>query len=202
MTSFVDSLPLDRRPLLVAIAGPNGAGKTTFYRAFLDGLGLPYVNADALARDLQLGAYEAAALAAETRAALVKERDSFIFETVFSDPAGDKLAFLRDAAARGYTVVLVFIGLTDAALSESRVAQRVLGGGHDVPTEKLAERFPRTLENLRRATHDLPHVLVLDNSDTTRPFEPVALFVGGALARGSDTVPRWARAVVKRQRRR
>ena len=29
------SLPLDRRPAIVALAGPNGAGKTTFYHAHL-----------------------------------------------------------------------------------------------------------------------------------------------------------------------
>ncbi len=197
MTSFVDALPLDRRPLLIAIAGPNGAGKSTFYRAYLEGLGLSYINADDLARELDLGAYEAAELAAETRAALVKERESFIFETVFSDPAGDKLGFLQGAVAQGYTVILVFIGLADAELSESRVAQRVLTGGHDVPTEKLTARFPRTLENLRRAARDLPYVLIYDNSDTTRPFERVALFVAGAPTQVNDCVPRWARAIVK-----
>ena len=29
------SLPLDQRPIIVALAGPNGAGKTTFYHAHL-----------------------------------------------------------------------------------------------------------------------------------------------------------------------
>jgi predicted ABC-type ATPase len=199
MTSFADALPLERRPLMIAIAGPNGAGKTTFYRAYLQDLGLAYVNADDLARELDIGAYEAADLAGDTRTGLVHERESFVFETVFSDPAGAKLAFLQAAVAEGYTVVLVFIGLADAALSESRVAQRVLAGGHDVPTEKLTTRFPRTLENLRRAVRGLPYVVVYDNSDTTRPFEPVALFVAGELARVSDAVPAWARALVRRK---
>ncbi len=28
------------------LAGPNGAGKSTFYRAYLAGLGLPFLNAE------------------------------------------------------------------------------------------------------------------------------------------------------------
>jgi len=197
MTSFVDALPLDRRPLIIAITGPNGAGKTSFYRAYFQDLDLPYVNADDLARELDAAPYEAAALAAQARTALVDDRESFIFETVFSDPAGEKLAFLRNAVTKGYAVVLVFIGLADAEQSEARVAQRVATGGHDVPTEKLTARFPRTLENLRRALRELPYVVMYDNSDTTRPFEPVAVFVDGSRVSVGERVPTWARALVK-----
>jgi predicted ABC-type ATPase len=53
----------DRRPIIVAIAGPNGAGKTTFFHAHLASAGLRFVNADVLAAELTVGAYEAARLA-------------------------------------------------------------------------------------------------------------------------------------------
>jgi len=39
---------------------------------------------------------------------------------------------------------------------------RVAQGGHDVPPDKLAKRFPRTMRNLERAIERLPHVLVFD----------------------------------------
>ncbi len=197
MTSLADTLPLDRRPVVIAIAGPNGAGKTTFYRAHLAQLRLRYVNADDLARELETTAYEAAELAAQVRAALVRERESFVFETVFSDPTGEKLAFLADAVAQGYTVVLCFIGVADVALSEARVVHRVLAGGHDVPTEKLEARFPRTLANLARAVREVPHVLVFDNGDADHPFRAVATFERGALVAVHEPVPAWARGVVK-----
>jgi len=37
-------------PLLIFVAGPNGAGKSTFFAEYLERLGLPYVNADEVAR--------------------------------------------------------------------------------------------------------------------------------------------------------
>ena len=95
------TLPLDARPVIVALAGPNGAGKTTFFHAHLQPAGLRFVNADDLARELGVGAYEAAGLADELRRALVRQRESFVFETILSDPVGDKVNFLSDAARAG-----------------------------------------------------------------------------------------------------
>ena len=36
--------PLDKRPVIVAIAGPNGAGKTTFFHSHLREAGLRFVK--------------------------------------------------------------------------------------------------------------------------------------------------------------
>jgi predicted ABC-type ATPase len=91
----------DRRPIIVAVAGPNGAGKTTFFHAHLAAAGLRFVNADVLAAELAVEPYEAARLADALRRALVGRRESFVFETVFSDPVGDKVAFLAEAAQCG-----------------------------------------------------------------------------------------------------
>jgi len=79
------SLPLDRRPVIVALAGPNGAGKTTFYHAPLKPAALRFVNADVLAHELGLEAEAAARVAEALRGQLVKQGESFVFETVFSD---------------------------------------------------------------------------------------------------------------------
>jgi len=183
--------PLDARPIVVAIAGPNGAGKTTFHGAHLGSAGLRFVNADDIGRELEVGAYEAAEVAARVRHALIDQRESFVFETVFSDPVGDKLDFLLRAEARGYAVVLCFIGLDGSARSEERVAMRVLQGGHDVPTEKLQARYPRTMQNLARAIRELPHVLLFDNGDLARPFRKVAEYQRGRLVEKHAPLPRW-----------
>jgi predicted ABC-type ATPase len=182
---------LDRRPIVVAIAGPNGAGKSTFFEAHLKSSGLRFLNADAVARELAVDAYEAAQMMAAIRTELINQRESFIFETVFSDPVGDKLSFLKHAAQSGYAVVLCFVGIADAGTSEERVSMRVSQGGHDVPTEKLIERFPRTLANLAGALRELPCVLVFDNGDLKHPFRQVAAYANGQAVLLNEPIPAW-----------
>jgi predicted ABC-type ATPase len=157
------SLPfdfLDKRPIIIALAGSNGAGKSTFYESFLADTGLRFVNADVLAAALEVGAYEAAELATAIRSALVLQRESFVFETVLSDPVGTKVEALASCAAMGYTVVLIFIRVDSVEESIRRVAMRVSQGGLDVPDEKLRARFERTQANLVRAIGCLPHVMI------------------------------------------
>ena len=188
---------LDRRPLVVVIAGPNGAGKTTFYHAHLKACGLRFLNADVLAREIGLQPYDAARAATALREELLAQRESFVFETVFSDPAGDKLGFLKRAVECGYTVVLCFIGISGPEVSEERVAMRVAQGGHDVPTDKLFARYPRTMTNLRQAIRELPRVWIFDNDDLGIPFRKVAVFERGTLIDRSATIPPWLRPLLK-----
>jgi predicted ABC-type ATPase len=187
---------LDQRPLLVAVAGPNGSGKTTFYHSMLKQAGLRLVNADNIARELQIDAYEAARVAAAVRDELLRQRESFVFETVFSDPVGDKLAFLERATDSGYAVALYFIGLSSPQLSCKRVAMRVLQGGHDVPTEKIFARFPRTQANLGTAFRRLPHVRVHDNSNLRTPYRLVAVTAAGRITQLHRPVPPWLKPLL------
>lgn len=121
-----------------------------------------------------------------------------VFETVFSDPVGDKLAFLKEAAASGYTVVLLYIGIAGPRVSEERIAMRVSQGGHDVPAEKLKPRYSRSLANLRAAIRELPHVLVFSNDDLGVPFRRIAVFERGRLLKSARSVPRWFKPLLKR----
>ena len=182
---------LQQRPILVALAGPNGAGKTTFYYAHLKPAGLRFLNADEIGRELEVDAYEAARVVTELREELVRQRESFVFETVFSDPVGDKLSFLKAAEQSGYTVVLFFVGVSGWETSEQRVAMRVSQGGHGVPVEKLKSRFPRTMANLKAAIGLLPLIYVFDNSDLRTPFRKVAVFRNGQLVEKPKVAPSW-----------
>lgn len=192
----MDFSVFDQRPIIVALAGPNGAGKTTFFRAHLSATRLRFVNADILSRDLDLDPYAAADLAAGIRRELVRLRESFVFETVLSDPVGDKIDFLESAWRAGYATVLCFIGLDSAEMSIERVAMRVSQGGHDVPDDKLRHRFGRILSNLARAIERLPHLLIFDNSNLTMPFRQVAVFEGQALIELHEPVPGWFQPLI------
>ena len=177
--------------IVVALAGPNGAGKSSFFDTFLTQAELQFVNADALALSFRIDAYSAAEMADSLRRRLIRRRESFIFETVFSDPVGDKVDFLRQAEEAGYFVLLIFIGIAHPSLSADRVAMRASQGGHDVPAQKLEERYPRTLANLQRALADLANVWVYDHSDIESGYRLVATKEGGQSIEIHGSTPDW-----------
>ena len=184
---------VDKRPVIVAIAGPNGAGKTTFFHAHFRDAGLRFVNADAFGHDLNLPGYDAAMVAGEVRRELVRQRQNFAFETVFSDPVGEKLAFLVEAVAKGYNVMLCFIGISAPETCDERVAMRVSQGGHDVPSDKLVTRFPRVLANLKAAIRALPLVLVFDNENLAVPFRQVMEIRNSEVVFRAEPIQDWLR---------
>ena len=149
------------------LVGGNGSGKSTFYQTRLEPLGIPFINADIIARELYPEApedksYDAAKVAQELRATLLQEGRSFCFETVFSHPS--KIDFVAKAKALSYDIILVYVHLDSAMLNRARVAQRVLAGGHNVPDEKVEQRLPRLKENVKTAIPLCDRVYLLDNS--------------------------------------
>jgi predicted ABC-type ATPase len=208
--SVVQSLMLDadKRQILLVMTGSNGAGKTTFYERFIQPhWSAPFVNADLIAAKLdgqpldgqprEARDYQAAKLAEQERNRLMAEGASFCFETVFSDTDGAKLSLLKAAAVQGYSVTLFFVGIDGPHVSRARVLGRVLHGGHDVPSNKLKERYPRTLANLRAA---LPHVgtaLLVDNNSIANPYAFVALLKAGKVVHRAPDLPQWAQLVLE-----
>lgn len=186
---------MSERKQLWILAGGNGAGKTTFYDKFLAPKELAFVNADILAtrldaKNAEAISYKAAKLAEELRLNLLSSGRSFCFETVFSHPS--KIDFLGKAKALDYEIILIYIHLQTDELNQARVTQRVNQGGHNVPTEKIINRIPRTLCNVKQALSLVDYAKLYDNSSQNQPFSSVALLNKGGLEIQLEELPEWA----------
>lgn len=189
----------DRKQLWI-LAGGNGAGKSTFYRTQLERLGLQFINVDILAKELYPQApeehsYDAAKLATEMRFRLLYEGRSFCCESVFSHPS--KIDFVAQAKVLGYQIILVFIHLDTVSLNQARVAQRLSEGGHNVPDEKVANRIPRLLQNIKQTLPLCDQVRILNNSRIDNPFQQVAVILNGQTIHQEIPLPNWVKDLLE-----
>ena len=175
------------------VVGSNGAGKSTFIELTLAPLlpGSAVVNADEIARHRWPNSpsehsYDAARIAARTRAQLIELGESFIAETVFSHPS--KLELIDTAQAAGYTVILHAV-LIPEDLAVQRVRHRVAAGGHDVPEHKIRERYRRLWVLVAAAAERADAATFYDNSAARGP-RIVARLSGGFVV-GSPSWPTW-----------
>lgn len=175
------------------VAGCNGAGKSTFVAFTLAPLlpASPLVNADEIATqrwpaDPAIHSYEAAEIAAKTRAHLLTLGKSFIAATVFSQAS--KLELIDQARTHDYTVVLHVLMIPEE-LAVQRVRCRVQAGGHDVPEDKIRQRYQRIWGLVAQAFPRFDHASVYDNSSSTGP-RIVAQFTDGHVV-GEATWPAW-----------
>ena len=137
---------------IIIIAGPNGAGKTTFARDFLpaEAQTLRFINADLIAAGLapfnpETASFKAGRLMLEEIDECVDAGHSFAFETTLSG-----LVYLKKIPvwqAHGYQVKLWFLSLPNEEIAVSRVARRVLQGGHNIPEDVIRRRFKAGLAN-------------------------------------------------------
>lgn len=134
------------------IAGPNGAGKTTFAREFLPNYAdcRNFVNADLIAKGMSPFSPESAAIRAGRLMLaeidfLAKRRADFGFETTLSGRSYLKL--IRELKERGYEAHFFYLWIPSAELALSRIKERVLRGGHDVPEDVVRRRFERSIKN-------------------------------------------------------
>lgn len=181
------------------LVGGNGSGKSTFFELALKPLGVPFINADLIAKalfpeDPEGYSYQAAKIAENMRMEHIQAGHSFCFETVFSHPS--KIDFMAHAKALGYQIIMVVIHVESTELNLARISQRVVDGGHNVPAEKVAARIPRMLEHVRMAIPLCDQVRVLDNSRLDNPFQPVLTIRNGIRTAHMSPLPSWASEMV------
>jgi predicted ABC-type ATPase len=184
-------------PKIVMFAGPNGSGKSTITTGFqaLPNFPSNYANADEIAKTL-LGdrmeqSYKAARIVERQRLDWVAQRQSFAFETVMSHPS--KIIQLQQAKDLGYVVEIYYVSTTDPHYNILRVADRVHAGGHNVPPQKVIERYYRSLALLPLAIEVADRVALVDNTEL--PIECAQAWQGD-VRRSVMNCPDWVEATI------
>ena len=177
------------KPVAFVLTGHNGSGKSTlWYLRMADQLEMPLINADRLTlsilphpplpdwairlRDKDERWQKVSQGGVNVFRQLVMDQGmSFAYETVFSywqAKAGggfsSKAEDIQHMQKAGYVVIVLFVGLSNVELSLLRVKTRRILGGHDVPKQKLIERFPRTQAAIGHAATIADMTLMFDNS--------------------------------------
>lgn len=196
-----------RNPELIIIAGPNGSGKTSVTQKFLHhewAEGTVYINPDQMANE-KFGDWnspkailEAADYCAELRERCLREKVSFVFETVFS--ADDKIDFLIRAKEAGYFIRLFFISTNHPSVNAARIAKRVMEGGHDVPIRKIVSRYTKSIINCETVARLVDRLYVYDNSVNDRDAQLQFRLKNGKLEKMYvSELPDWAKNIIPKE---
>ncbi len=193
-----------RQPELIVIAGPNGSGKTSVTQKFLHhewADGTIYINPDEVAKEKfgdwnsKKAVLNAANYCAEWREQCLKTGISFVFETVFSAP--DKIDFLVRAKEAGFFIRLFFIATYSPTINASRIANRVMKGGHDVPITKIISRYYKSIENCKIVSPMVDRLYVYDNSVDNEDAKLLFRLSNGVMGKKYVTdVPEWAQCLL------
>ncbi len=159
------------QPILIVIAGPNGSGKTTITSKVLQHEWLEdaeYINPDIIAQE-KFGNWndseavlQSAKYCNDRREQCLIEHRSLIFETVMS--TDDKVDFIQRAKLNGFFIRLFFVSTSSPKINASRIAQRVMKGGHDVPISKIISRYTKSIINCKKVSKIVDRVYIYDNS--------------------------------------
>ncbi len=194
----------DHRPVLIVIAGPNGSGKTTITSKILKHEwleGAVYINPDNVAQERfgdwnsQDAVMQAVQYCENEREDCLRNKRSLIFETVLSSEG--KVDFIRRAREAGYFIRLFFVSTNHPSINSSRIAKRVMKGGHDVPITKIISRYQKSIVNCKRCSALADRVYVYDNSVDDADARLLFRMADGKLFKQySDEIPEWALMVL------
>lgn len=194
----------NHRPELIMIAGPNGSGKTSVTQKFLQhewAEGVIYINPDQIAKD-KFGDWnsnqailEAAKYCSQLREKCLQLKKDFVFESVFS--ADDKVDFILRAKENGFFIRVFFISTCHPSINASRIAKRVMEGGHDVPITKIISRFSKSIENCKLIAPVVDRLYVYDNSIDGEDARPLFRLTNGKLGKMyEEELPEWAKNIL------
>jgi predicted ABC-type ATPase len=106
--------------------------------------------------------YLAAAISDFLRYKMIQSDSSFSFESVFSHDS--KIKEIEIAKKANFKIYFYFISTSDPVINSQRIKNRVETGGHDVPNDKINERYYRTMNNLFTAFKISDRAYLFDNT--------------------------------------
>ncbi|MBL8309526.1 MAG: hypothetical protein JNL19_03790 [Burkholderiales bacterium] len=194
---------------IFVLAGVNGAGKSSIGGALFAAHAVDYFNPDLAARALidarptltQTEANaQAWALGQRGLARALETGGTYAFETTLG--ASTIPNQLLKGAQQGAGIHVWFAGLASAELHLQRVRERVAAGGHDIPEQRIRERYTSSRQNLIRLVPHLASLRVYDNSQDNDPKLgraptplPVLHMENRRLRYLTANVPPWAKAI-------
>jgi predicted ABC-type ATPase len=130
----------------------------------------------------------------EWREQLLREHKDFIFETVLSSDG--KVDFIKRAKEEGYFIRVFFICTSTPAINASRIAKRVMEGGHDVPIHKIISRYQKAIVNAGQIAQFVDRLYVYDNSIDNQDAHLIFRSIDGKLAKQyTDSISGWAETI-------
>ena len=143
---------------------------------------------------------KAAVYCADWRERCLEERKSLIFESVFS--VADKVDFVRRAAQAGFFVRFFFVCTASPTINASRIAKRVIEGGHDVPITKVISRYQKYVSNCAVVSRFVDRTYIYDNSVDGREALLLSRMVDGKLSKQYIAdIPQWALPIYNHARK-
>jgi predicted ABC-type ATPase len=160
-----------KKARIYVLAGVNGAGKSSIGGAMFATAGREFFNPDVAAREAleespEMTQAEANAWAWQEGRRLLEmsilTTQNFAFETTLGGKTIIRL--LEQATTAGIEVRIWYVGLESVELHIARVRSRVAKGGHDIPEEKIRERYDRSRWNLLGLLPKLTELKLFDNT--------------------------------------
>ncbi|CAN5853822.1 hypothetical protein BH11GEM2_BH11GEM2_35690 [soil metagenome] len=193
------------------LAGVNGAGKSTVVGENLRAQGGEYFNPDEATKNI-LAANPGSSLAEANSTAwgqgtrllqhAITNGLDYTFETTLGGTTIVRM--LGDAIDTGLQVHVAYVGLQSPEMHIARVRARVARGGHDIPEEKIRERYDKSRQHLIEVLPRLSSLDLYDNSiesppEQARPeLRPLLRMEDGKIVYLDPplSIPDWAKPVV------